>query len=173
MTFSSQEFESFVPVYDTVPEKWEDARQFLVEHLKKISNAVNIREIGFFLDEELLSGKQFIPTVAMSGPNSGNSQQFRSVLRKVIDFGALPAAGNKAIAHGINFDSNFTLIQLFAAATDPIGLIAIPIPWAEVPSVPPGNIRVYLDATNVNITVESNRSNFTRCFVVIEYIQEI
>jgi hypothetical protein len=54
----SQEFESYVPVYDTVPEQWEDARAFLVEQLKKISNAVNVREIGWLLDEELLSGKR-------------------------------------------------------------------------------------------------------------------
>jgi len=68
---SSQIFESYVPVYDAVPEDWESARQFLVEHLKKISNAVNAREISFFLDEELLSGKQFIP----SANNTTGEQQ--------------------------------------------------------------------------------------------------
>ena len=57
----NQSFETFVPVYDTVPEKWEDARQFLVEHLKKISNAVNAREICWYLNENVLSGKQFFP----------------------------------------------------------------------------------------------------------------
>lgn len=165
----SQEFESYVPVYDAIPEKWEDARDFLVEHLKKISTGVNAREIGFFLDQELLSGKQFIPGAG----TSGGSNQFRSILRKVVDFGQLPAAGNKAVPHGIVFDSNFTLMQLYAAATDPISFIAIPIPWAEVPIAPNGNIRVYIDATNINITVGSDRSNFTRCFVIIEYIQEL
>lgn len=82
-TLDSQEFESYVPVYDTIPEKWEDARAFIVEQLKKISTAVNIREIGWLLDQELLSGKAFIP-----GSNNiisgGSSQTFRSVLRKVV-----------------------------------------------------------------------------------------
>ena len=45
----SQTLESYVPVYDVVPEKWEEARPFLVEQLKKISEGVNTREIGFFL----------------------------------------------------------------------------------------------------------------------------
>jgi hypothetical protein len=56
----SQVYESYVPVYDSVPEKWEDARQFLVEQLKKISNAVNNREIGYYINDQILSGKQFI-----------------------------------------------------------------------------------------------------------------
>ncbi len=43
MTFSSQEFESFVPVYDVVPDDWNDARPFLVEILKKITNGLNAR----------------------------------------------------------------------------------------------------------------------------------
>ena len=63
MTYnSSQIFESYIPVYDAVPEGWEQARPFIVEQLKALANAANIREIGWYLDEELLSGKQFIPS---------------------------------------------------------------------------------------------------------------
>ncbi len=40
-----QQFDSFVPVYDTVPEQWEDARQFLVEQLKKISLELQANEL--------------------------------------------------------------------------------------------------------------------------------
>src|SRR5882724_4464250 len=103
MTFSdNQQLESFVPVYDAVPDKWEEARPFFVEQLKRISNAVNIREIGWFLDEELLSGKAFIPGTTNLNDLS-TSQVFRQVLRKVVDFGPLPAAGTKSVPHGITF----------------------------------------------------------------------
>lgn len=168
MTLTSQEFESYVPVYDVVPEKWDDARPFLVETLKKISNAINVREIGFFLDEELLSGKQFIPSPALTG----DSQQFRTVLRKVIDFGALPNAGPKSVPHGIVVDSNFTLIFAGAYATDPINLISVPIPYVD-PSGINSAISLTIDTTNVNIVTGVNRSNFTRCYVILEYIQEL
>ena len=160
-SITSQEFESYVPVYDTVPEKWEDAREFLVEHLKKISNAVNIREIGFFLDEELLSGKQFIPTVAMSGPNSGNSQQFRTVLRKVIDVSPLVVGVNPPKAHGIVFDINFTLIDLWVSATNSVTFQAITMSDPQ---------NVTMDAVNINIT---STAAFDRAFAFVEYIQEI
>lgn len=167
---SSQEFDTFIPVYDAVPEKWEDARGFFVEHLKKVSNAVNARQVGFFIDQEVISGKQFIPTAAMSGSNSSTSEQYRTVLRKVINFGALPNTGLKQVSHGITFDANFTLIHLYACATDPTNFTAFEIDHAE-PA--PGYVWMFMDATNVNIITGSNRTSYTRCFVIIEYMQEI
>src|ERR1700684_2199476 len=164
MQRDSQVLQSYVPVYDVVPEKWEDARPFVVEQLKKITTAVNIREIGWFLDEELLSGKAFIPGLN-NVANGSTSQQYRQILRKVIDFGALPNAGTKAVGHGITVDANFTLIQMWASATDPIGLTALPIPFAT-PVALNQNIALQMDAVNVTITTGTNRSNYTRCFVV-------
>lgn len=165
MEEDSQIFESYVPVFDVVPENWEEARQFLVEQLKKVSNAINIREIGWWLDEELISGKQFFPSGASDPP------QFRTILRKVIDFGALPDTAMKSVAHGITFDANFSLIQMFASATDPTNFIALPIPFAS--GVLVESVKMDMDATNVNITTYQTRSSFTRCYVTIEYIQEI
>lgn len=166
----SQILESYVPVYDVAPDKWEDARPFIVEQLKSHANAINVREIGFYIDEELLSGKAFIPSTEQL-VDSGDSQQFRSILRKVIDFGALPNATTKSIPHDIVFDMNFTLIQLWASATDPINFIAIPIPFDSAGLAQ--GIQITMDATYINIKTQSNRSTFTRCFVIIEYIQEL
>lgn len=171
MYSDAQQLETFVPVYDAVPDKWEDARPFIVEQLKRMSNAINIREIGWFLDEELLSGKSFIPG-SENLDNLSTSQVFRQVLRKVIDFGALPAAGTKSVPHGITFTDNFTLVQMFAAATDPIALLAFPIVYAD-PLVLANAVALNMDATNVNITVGVNRSAYTRVFVTIEYLQEL
>lgn len=154
---SSQEFESFLPVYDTVPEKWEEARQFLIEQLKKISTAVNTREIGWLLDQELLSGKSLFRNTAVTGTN----EQFRSIFRKVIDFGALTIGVNTK-AHGILVDSNFTLVQLYAAATNSTGLIGEPIPN--------GSDTISYDVTNIIITVAAA---YDRCIAVIEYTQEL
>lgn len=156
MTLSSQEFESYVPVYDAVPEKWEEARPFLVEHLKKISNAVNIREIGWLLDEELLSGKQFIPGINLTGTN----QQFRTVLRKVIDVSPLVAGVNPPFLHGIVFDVNFTLIDLWVSGTDSVAFTARRITGNDV----------IMNATQLLIT---SPQAFDRAFAFVEYIQEL
>ena len=148
MDFSdNQQLESFVPVYDAVPDKWDDARPFIVEQLKRLAFAVNIREIGWFLDEELLSGKAFIPSDGNLS-NLSTSQVFRQVLRKVIDFGSLPAAGTKSVPHGISVTDNFTLVQLYAASTDPTALTAIPIPYVDPLSLANG-ISLSMDSTDV------------------------
>jgi hypothetical protein len=160
MNFDSQILESYVPVYDVIPDKWEDAQPFVVEQLKKISNAVNIREIGWFLDEELLSGKAFIPGTnnVMDG---GTSQQYRQILRKVIVFPGL-VIGVNTQPHGITIDANFSLIQLFGAATNATTLTGEPIPN--------GADTITYNSVNIVITVGAA---YTRAWTVIEYIQEL
>ena len=156
LTSQNQEFETFVPVYDAVPEKWEDARQFLAEHLKKITNSLNVKEVGWFLDEEVLSGKQFIPADTNT---TGAMQQFRTVIRKVVNVSPLIIGAN-AFSHGITVDANFTLVDMWVAATNST------IPIAEVIT----GANVTLDATNINI---NSPAAFDRGFAVFEYTQEI
>lgn len=152
---SSQLFESYIPVYDAAPEAWEEARPFLVEQLKALANAANIRQIGWYLEEELLSGKQFIPPSGISG----TSEQYRSVFRKVIDCSPLIAGAN-SFPHGITFDANFTLIHIYVSGTNSVTLQARTITGNDV----------VMDATNVNIT---SPAAFDRAFCVIEYIKEL
>lgn len=156
----SQNLESFVPVYDVAPEKWEESRPFIVEQLKKLATAINIREIGWYLDQELLSGKAFIPGLNNLA-DGGSSQQYRTVLRKVIVFPGLSIGLNQQ-PHGITIDANFSLIQLFGSASNATTLTGEPIPN--------GADTMNYDATNINITVAAA---YTRAFAVIEYIQEL
>jgi len=166
----TQNLESYIPVYDVCPERWDDARPFIVEQLKSLGNGVNAREIGFFLDQELLSGKAFIPGVN-NATDGGSSQQFRTILRKVIVTGTLPNAGTKSVPHNITFDANFTLIDMWLAATDPVNFLAFGLAYWD--NTGTASITVNMDATNINITTTSNYSAYTRSHVVIEYIQEL
>ena len=156
----SQVFESFVPVYDAVPERWDNARPFLVEQLKKISNELNNREIGWFLDEELLAGKFLFPGVNASN-EGGTSQRFRSVFRKVIEFSSLGAGANTQ-AHGITIDANFTLLSLWGALTNATTMQGQP--------VPNNADTISYDATNIIITTAAA---WTRGLAIIEYVQEL
>lgn len=167
--FDSQNLESFVPVYDTVPEKWEHAQQFLVEHLKKISNAVNIREIGWYLDEELLTGKSFIPSVPQPNNNS-IPRQTRQIFRKVVQTIPIPA-GVTLVPHGIVVDSNFTLIQMWGSMTDPTNLVSFT--YAYSPSPDANGIQLFINGANIVINSNTSRVSYTRSYVVIEYIQEV
>jgi len=139
----SQNLESYVPVYDVAPQTWEEGMPFIVEQLKKLANAVNAREIGFFLDQELLSGKSFIPGVNISS-GGGSSQQFRTILRKVITFPGLTAGVNTQ-PHEVTVDANFSLIQMFGAATNATALTGEPLPN--------GADTITYDVTNIYVTV--------------------
>jgi hypothetical protein len=152
---SSQEFEAYLPSFDAIPEEWELARAALTEYLKKISNAVNAREIGWWLDVELLSGKQFYPG------SSNQANAFRSMFRIVVDCSPL-VPGVNTFAHGIPIDGNFSLVQLYAGATNPSLHTAEPIPN--------GSDTITMDATNIYITVAAN---WARAFSTVEYIFEL
>ena len=158
--FDSTVFDSYVPVYDVMPETWEEARPALLEFIKKLSNAINVREIGFFLDEELLSGKQFIPG-SNDVTGGGSSQQFRTILRKVIVFPGL-TIGLNTQPHGIFVDGNFSLITMFGGATNATAMTGEPLPN--------GTDKITYDATNIYVTVAAT---YTRAFITIEYIQEL
>lgn len=151
---SSDTYTAFVPVYDDLPTKWEDSRNLLVERLKFISNGVNSRVNGYFSDSEYASGKLYPPGI-------GIPPSFRPVIRKIINFNSL-VIGLNTVAHGINFDANFTLTQLYAAATNAVAFNAIPIPN--------GANTITMDATNIYITVAAA---YTRCYAVVEFMGEL
>jgi len=122
-----------------------------------LANATNIREIGWFLDEELLTGKSFIP-----GIRTGyTSQAYRSILRKVIPFPGITVGVNTQ-PHGIVVDANFSLMQLYAAGTDSVALTGGPIPN--------GSDTITYTATDIVIT---SSLAYDRAWAVIEYIQEL
>ncbi|MFI4963530.1 MAG: hypothetical protein ACHP6H_06720 [Legionellales bacterium] len=150
----SQFYDAYIPVYDAIPESWEEGRQFLVKRLKEHANAINIREIGWLLDEELLNGQQFFP-----GVNSSNDQVFRSVFRKVIDFGPR-APGVYSVPHGVTVDANFSLIELYGAASNATTLTGTPI----------NQPNITYDAVNINITLTGT---FDRVFAFFTYMQEV
>jgi hypothetical protein len=161
---TEQQIESYVPVYDSIPEEWEEGRAILVEYLKKITNSLNTKEIGFFLNEQLISGKQFIPGTA-------NNQLFRTVFRTVINFGALPNNTTKSVAHGVTVNASFSLIDMYLSATDPVGLTGFSLQyWDNTGSSP---ITLNYTSTDVVVKTTANYSNFTTTYVVLEFIQEL
>jgi hypothetical protein len=158
----SQLLESYVPVYETIPDKWEDAKATIVEQLKMLANAINIREIGWYLDEELLSGKAYIPS-PNAGTTEDTSSNYRTMLRKVIEFPTLTMGVNKQ-HHFIDIDSNFTLIELYGAATNAVS------PTFTGQPIPNGTDTISYDKDDIIIKVATG---WTRAVAVIEYIVEL
>lgn len=139
----------------------------LYQNVNNIAIAVNAKDTGFYDVNEYLNSQVYFPNPAT---NSGSlsSNDWRSVSRKVINFGALPNNGTKSVAHGITFNASFSLTRLYGAATDQNGLTYRPLPYSS-PTTP--SIALNADVTNINIITGENNSNYTICYVVIEFLQ--
>jgi len=151
----------------------ENLRELVIRLTQSVNNiaiASNLKDSGYYVKEEFVNSQVFFPNPALTS-TTPQTPTFRQVFRKVIDFGALPNTGAKTVAHGIAPNATFTFTRIYATASDPIGFNYIPIPYASTVAVA-NNVQLDVDVTNVTITTGINRTNFTRCFVVLEYIKQ-
>lgn len=164
---------NFQPDVYLFPEQYnDDFRLQLRKYLNDITIALNVKENGFYLEDETPTGAIFIPIFTTDG---ATNTKFRPMFRTVVDFGALPNNSTKTVPHGISTTQNYSVVHLYGAATQPGASTltsSIPIPQAGIPNN--DRIELEIDATNVIITTARNtRSDYTRTFVTIEYIKEI
>jgi len=126
--------------------------------LNSMSLLLNLKETGQYSPQEFTCGQQY---------KFGNKPQ--QVVRKVIDFGALPNAGTKNVAHGITFNASTVFTRIYGAATDPAGINYLPLPYAS--TTLNNNIELKVDTTNVTVTTGINRAAFTKTYIVLEWLK--
>lgn len=161
-TFSpGNSLSAFLPIEFTLPKDEELARDLIMRREQQTATILNIKENGTYDTAERLSAQQWFST--SSGINKP-----RYGFRKVVNFGGLPNAGTTSVAHGITIDANTIFTRIYATASDPTGNY-IPIPYAS--STANKNIEIKVDATNVTIITGIDRTAFTICYVVLEYIK--
>ena len=91
----------------------------------------------------------------------------KPLYRKVINFGQLPNATSKSVAHGISNLKHIVKMEGVASASG--GNLFIPIPNVDTSTT--YNINLYANASNVVIKTSSDRTSMTICYVIIEYIK--
>ncbi len=162
---------NFQPQVYLFPEQYnDDFRLQLRKYLNNIAIALNAKENGFYLEDETPTAGLFIP---IATPNSSANVKFRPMFRVVVDFGALPDNGTKTVSHGITTTEDFSIVRFDGSATDPGATTlesAIPIPFV---GNNPFEVEMEMDATDIIITTGMDRTNYTRTFIVIEYIKEV
>jgi len=141
----------------------------LYQNINTIAIALNLKDSGYYVETEFLTGQQFFPNPALSS-TTPQTPVFRGSFRTVVDFGALPNATTKSVAHNIDFGDTYSFTRIYAASTDQVNLQALPIPYAT--TVPGNEIELWVDATNVNIRTASDYSAYTVTYVILEYIKQ-
>lgn len=140
----------------------------LYQNINLICNVLNLKDSAYYDLNEFVTGQSYFPNPANNSSTS-TVATYRPVYRLVINFGALPNAGTKSVAHGLTINSGFTFTRIYGAASDTTGFNYIPLPYASPTLV--NNIELKVDSTNVTIITGSNRSNFNICYVVVEFMK--
>jgi hypothetical protein len=140
----------------------------LYQNLNGMAMAINGKDTGIYHTDEFVTGKVYPSDPTLTSASTTTPIQ-RPVYRKVIDFGALPNAGTKTIAHGLTVNSGTTWIQVTGCATDPVGLVGVNIPYSS--DTANDSIELWVDNTNVNITTASDWSAYTRCYILVEWLK--
>jgi len=161
MSFSSDRplLANQLPISLELAENPEKLIQQLELLFKRISNAVNTKEGALYQPQETATFQQYFTT--------NNPQAFRPVYRTTVDFGSLPNAGAKSVAHGVAFDTNFRMTRFYGVATDPTAISYINLPFSS-PTLNQ-NIKVVVDGTNITVTTAIDYSAYTATTFVLEY----
>lgn len=137
----------------------------LYQNINIISLALNMKDTGYYMpNNPFVNGQQFF-----AAPGDPDQKNFRQVFRLLVNFGALPNATTKSVAHGLTITSTFSFTRIYGCASDQSGMTYIQLPYAS-PTLA-NNIELNVDSTNVNIITGSDRTNFTVCYVILEYLQ--
>lgn len=138
----------------------------LYQIINNVALVTNIKDSGYYVLTEFVTGALYFPNPALTSLTA-RTPTFRQVFRKVINFGALPN-GTKSVAHGLPITAGYSFTKIYATATNP-STSFIPIPYASATG---DNIELSVDATNVTITTASDRTAYTICYAVLEFIKE-
>lgn len=137
----------------------------LYQTVNNISLLANAKTTGYYLKQEFNTSE-----LLFSVNNDFNT--LRTVYCTTVNFGSLPAAGTKSVAHGIsNIDMNYSPLIISCAAVKPSPVSWIPIPYVSATALA-NNLEINVDATNVNITTGgTDYSAYTRTLVILKYVK--
>lgn len=137
----------------------------LYQNLNDVSLALNLKDSGYYITTEFNTSK-----LLFNASNDFNN--LRPIYRTVVNFGALPAAGTKSVAHGIvGIGATYSFVTINGAAFNPSTSTGIPIPYPSAAAIA-SNLEITVDATNVNITTGgTDYSAYTRTLIVLEYVK--
>src|SRR5690348_17636908 len=91
-------------IYETegIDEPMQELLVRMYQNLNQMSLAINERDVGYYIVQEFVNGQQFF-----ANPTDTDQTNYRPDFRIAVNFGALPAAGSKSVAHGIGPSASY------------------------------------------------------------------
>lgn len=154
---------------DVTSDEFKDLLVRLYQTTNSIALNLNVKDSGIYSLDEYVTGAEYFPNTGYSSSTAVNPSP-RQVFRKVINFGTLPNAGTTNVAHGITVNANITFTRIYGCATNTAKTSFLPLPYSSTTLI--NNIELSVDNTNVSIITGIDRTSYTTCFVVLEYIKQ-
>ncbi len=135
----------------------------LYQNINNISLALNLKDSGYYVQNEFLTGQVFFP-------DANSSIDGRQSFRTVVNFGALPDNTTGSMPHGIVVSNSFIFTRMYGCASNQVTMSYLPIPYASSATV--DIIELSADANNVYVTTNSDLSAYTQTYIILEYVKE-
>lgn len=153
---------------DVKSERFKELLVRLYQNVNNIALNLNIKETGYYPLNEFMNGQLYFSNPSLN-ENTATTPVFRQTYRMVVNFGALPNAGSKSVAHNIDITQGFTATHIYGASTNTSATKMIPLPYSS----PTLNLNIQVDVgpTLLTITTGVDYSDFITTYVVIEYLK--
>ena len=89
----------------------------------------------------------------------------KPIFRKVVNFGAMPNAANKDVAHGIPTEDIDWIVSCEGVAADRTFGIFLPLSYPTAAA----RIELFVIGSTIRITTDSDFTNWDECFIILEY----
>jgi hypothetical protein len=138
---------------DITSDKFRELLIRLYQNLNLMQNVLNVKESAYYDIQEFVNGQLYLTT----------NNEPRQVIRKMIQFGALPNTGVKAVAHGITTTRLFTFTRIYGASSDTTNMLYTPLPNT--------NIQILVDSTNITVTTGADYSSYDTTYIILEFLR--
>jgi len=135
----------------------------LVMNANKQNLAINSKNTGIRDVLETVTGQTFPPAVGRTTQRAGYSICF-------FDFGALPNAAPKSLAHGLTVNADFMITNYWGVSADLVTNTYLKLPYSS--AVLANNIELNVTGANIVVTPGSDRTAFTKTYIFIEYLKD-
>ena len=146
---------------------FQDYMTQLTQSINNMALVVNMKDTGYYDTTSYISGRFWY---RVPDPNGVLPPEYRPSLRQVYPFALQNGTINpvQTIPHGLTFGPQFMIVDQWGVANWPSNG-SIKLPYLSI-SGTSAFIEVDVNATDIVITTQSDYSDFTNCFYVLEYV---
>lgn len=181
MSFSSDQpqLSNQLPLSIDFPEEQQQFLETLGLTYKRIVDSTNTKIGGIFLLQQMANFERWFKqsdTAPFTIDTTRTRNGYRNTLNMIaLNGGVILSGSTVTVPHGIPLTVDSSITRIFGGArTAPaINPFFIPIPYPPNPTALNTSIEVFLDLTNITITVGAGQNNLQQCFIVVEYLQEV